>query len=172
MQRVHARTTVGILVSVGVNARFHVRFPMPFVPLADRSGYGVVCAVMDKEMQGDGGIGPVDVLILSGVVTGDRVNHAVPFVEFAGGGRNLIGGGMMDGQIERIDLRTSIVILMGIVVGAGLGVGVAIAFCPRIGINRNLRDRGVPGIVDSQMQYHDAVATVAIHERLHIVAGS
>ena len=137
---------------------------MPSIAFAEGSGHGGVRAVKDKEMQGDGGVGPVDILILSGVITGDRVNHAVPLVGFAGSGRKLIGGGVMDGQIERVDLRTSVGILMGIVVGTGNRVGETVAVGPGVGVDSHFRGRSVYRMVDGQMQRDEAVATVAARE--------
>ena len=145
---------------------------MPHVALADGFGFGVVRAVMDNEMQDDGRVGAVNVLILSGVISGSDENDAIPFVGFAGGDRKLMGSRVVDGQVERIDLRAPVRVKVRIEIGAGLGIGTAIACCPRIGINRGLGDRSVHGMVDGQMQRHDTVATVAIRERAGVVARS
>ena len=58
---------------------------MPYVAYAGGVVLILVRAVVDNKMQSNGGVGPVDVLILSGVIARCGVNDAIPFVGFAGG---------------------------------------------------------------------------------------
>ena len=172
VQGVRARTTVRIVVSIRVYAGRGVGFPVPSKIHTGGIVFNLVCAVMDNKMQGDGGVGPVDVLIVSSVISGSGVNDAIPFVGFAGDGGEIIGGGVVDGQVKCVNLCAPVGIEVRVVVGAGLGIGTAIACCPCIGVERSIGDSSVRRIVDGQMQRHDTVATVAIRERAGVVAGS
>ena len=81
---------------------------MPYVAFAGGVVLNLVRTVTDKEMQGDSGVGPVDILIMTGIVTGSGVHHVIPFVGFAGNGGKIISGGIVDGQMERIDLLAAV----------------------------------------------------------------
>ena len=113
LQSVNTCTTVvvGVLVSIGSRGGVGLAVTVcPSEAFAGSFSHYVVCAVVDGEVQGNRRVRTVDVLILTRVVAGCRVNDAVPLVRFAGGGSKFIRGGVEHRQMQGVNLRTAIAV--------------------------------------------------------------
>ena len=103
------------------------------------------------------------VLVVVGAALGvGAAGTASPGVGAAGGFRNSGVGRREDGQIERIDLRAVVSILVLVVVGAALGVGVAGTASPGVGAAGGFRNGGVHWREDGQIERIDLRAVMSI----------
>ena len=153
VQSVNAGTPVGIGVVVGVSARGGVGLAVAVCPseaFAGSLGHGVVCAVVDGQVQGDRRVCTVDVLILTRVVAGCRIYDAVPLVRFAGGDCKFIRGGVEHRQMQGVNLRTAVVIGMTVLIVAARGVGLSVAVRPSVGVVSSDGVSRVCRVVDRQ----------------------
>ena len=92
---------VGLLALYG-RGKEHViaRTRLRTVPVDERVG-----RVVDGEVESIDLRAAVGVFVVVGVVAAFGVGLVVPGVGFAGGGGELVGGSVVDGQVECIDLR-------------------------------------------------------------------
>ena len=153
MQSVNAGATLGVGVVVGVSARGGVGLAVAVCPseaFAGSLGHGVVCAVVDGQVQGDRRVCTVDVLILTRVVAGCRIYDAVPLVRFAGGDCKFIRGGVEHRQMQGVNLRTAVVIGMTALIVAARGVGLSVAVRPSVGVVSSDGVSRVCRVVDRQ----------------------
>ena len=160
VERVGAFAAVSIAVVVGVVAAGVVGRAVPHVAFAFHHRFGIVCAVVDGQMESDGAVGVVNGLEVLHIVTAGGVNGIVPGVRLASGGGEFVGGGVVDSEVQGIDLRTSVGIRMAVNVVARSGVCLIVTICPSVGVVGDYRVCLVTRFVDGEMQGHHAVAAV------------
>ena len=134
VQGVRAGATRGVGVVIREGAGSSVWCVVPCVAFACGQGFGIVCAVVDGQVQGDNAVSSVHIMVGPLVVPRLGVCPAVPVVAFACGGGKLAGGGVIDGEVKGIDLRATVVVGMRVKVGARSVVGLAVAAGPGIGV--------------------------------------
>ena len=69
--------------------------------------------MVDDQMEGDNGIGTIDVNELLYIITGNCVDGVVPLVEFADGGLEFFILRVEYGEMQGIDLCAAVLIQMG-----------------------------------------------------------
>ncbi len=174
MQGIHTGATVGVGVVVGVGSRGGVGLAVAVRPgeaFAGSLGHGVVCAVVDGQVQGDCRVCTVDVLILARVVAGCRIYDAVPLVRFAGGDCKFIRGGVEHRQMQSVNLRTAVVVEMTVLIVAARGVGQSVAVCPSVGVVSSDGVSLMLRLVDGEVQGDCRVCTVDVLILTRVVAG-
>ena len=132
VERVGAFAAVSVVVVVGVVAAGVVGRAVPYVAFAGHHCFGIVCAVVDGEVERDSAVGVVNGLEVLYVVTAGGVNGIVPGVRLASGGGEFVGGGVVDSEVQGINLRTSVVIRMAVNVVARSGVCLIVTICPSV----------------------------------------
>ena len=162
MQRIHLRAAVGILMGISVVARGRVGSPVnPSERAASLFRVGLRCRVVDGQVQRHHTVAPVGRAagnsVSGGIVTlgvGIAVNPGV-----AAASRLYVdaGGVVADGEVEGIDLQTTVRILVGVSVVAALQISRAI---PGVALACGFRHGGMLRVVDGQVQRHHTVAPV------------
>ena len=170
VEGINARTVVGVRVLVEVCAALGVSRSMPSIILADGEAFSIMGAVMDGQMQRHSAVGPVNVLILMRVIAGLRVGLAIPIVTLTRRGRELVGRGVVHGEVEGIDLGTAVAVGARIVVGSRLRVGLTVAVRPRVAVVGRLGVPKIRRIVNRQVKGIDLRATVRILVDIGVVA--
>ena len=162
VQGINARTVVGVRVLVDVCAALGVSRSMPSIILADGEAFSIMGAVMDGQMQRHSAVSPVNVLIPTRVIAGLRVGLAIPIVTLTRRGRELVGRGVVHGEVEGIDLRAAVAVGVRMVVGARGVVGLPVTVGPSVGVVGGDGLGTVGRVVDGQVQGDDAVAALSV----------
>ena len=171
VQSIDLRTAVGVIVRVGVVAAGGVGLTVtgrPGVGLHSGDGGGGIHRMVDGEVQRHGavaacGVGQREGRLVGAFSVGLTVDPREGLASLL-----LVNalGDMVDGQVQRVDLRTAVGILVAVGVVAADGVGLAVAGRPSVGLASRGRQGGVYRIVDGQMQRHHTVAACRIGQRV------
>ena len=162
-------------MAVGVVARDAVDRAVPSVGTASFSGVGVVHRSVDHEHHRHHGVAAVGGFDGGRLHAGLGEGHAVPLVgQFAGadGIGDHCTGTVQDGQMQGVDLCTSVGVKMAVGVVARGDVGLSVAVRPDVGTAGTDGDRRVHRVEDGQVEGIDLRAAVGIKMTVGIVAGS
>ncbi len=121
----------------------------------------------------DHGVAAVGSRQRDGLSAGGGEDHAVPSVRqrSRADGRCEGGGlGLVDGQIQGVDLRAADDIKVAVGVDARLGVGLSVAVRPRVGSAFGDGDSRARRVVDGQVEGVDLRATVVVEVAVGVVA--
>ena len=123
-------------------------------------------------MQGIDLCATVVVLVTVGVVAGDSVGLVIglPGVRTARGHCECRMHRIVDGQMQRVNLRAAMGILMAVGVVAALGVGNTVTASPGVGATFGYRNGGMNRREDGQVQRIDLRAAISILMAVGVVA--
>ena len=164
--------TVGVVAADRVGRTVAAR---PRVGLAGNCRHGRVYRVVDGQVQRIYLRTAVGVIVAVGIVTAGGVSRTVaarPCVSFTSNFRHGRVYRVVDGQVQRIDLRAAVGVIVTVEVVTAGRVGRTVTARPCVGLAGNCRHSRVNGVVDGQMQCHRAVRAVYVGEVLYIVAGN
>ena len=165
---------VGIFVAVCVGVALVVGLAItvcPLVAAASRFGSGSVCWIVDGEVEGDDGVATVGTAVLNGegrfvgaFVVRRAINPGVGAASLL-----LVNArrGIVDGQVQGIDLRAAVGVFVAVGVGAALGVGCAV---PRVAAASRFGDGCVGRIVDGKVEGIDLRAPVVVFVAVEVVS--
>ena len=101
----------------------------------------------------------MDVVELLDIVARARIDGVVPCIGYACRVAELIRGRVIDGEVERINLITSIGIRVRKGINAGAVIGFAVPICPCVRIVSGFSDRERFWVMNGQMQCNNTVAS-------------
>ncbi len=126
VEGVNLGTAVFILVREGIVTRFRVGLSMPFETFAGALFDAEVLRMVDSQAQCNNGVATHRVGEGLSIVARLGVGGVIPGITFAFHDGEFRTAVVVDGEVERIDLRTAIFVAVSVNIGAGGGVGLSV----------------------------------------------
>ena len=128
VERIDLSTSVFVLMGEGIITRLRVGLSLPFETFAGALYNAEMLRMVDGQVQSDNGVATHRVGEGLGIVARLSIGGVIPGITFAFHDGEFRTAVVVDGEVECIDLRTAVFVVVSVDIGAGGGVTLSVPF--------------------------------------------